>query len=437
MGERLVIRGAVLAGDPPREGVTVVVEGSRIAAVSPGGEAVEPLPGDWEIPADGRLLVPGTVDAHAHLALGPLLRLAGLPERFPGSMRGLRMGFRRPVEDRLDPGALEALSLAGALESLRAGVTCVLALERAAPGQELEALDALERAVRKVGLRAALAYGASDLGGSERGLAAVRAGAAFGAAHVGDPLVRGMAGLEGLYATTPGTLEALAEPAASLGLHASVSEDGSDLERSWALDGKRPVELLGARGLLGPRTVVAHGSNTGSDEASLLRRADSTLVATPRAASWWGVELPPFEILAAHEVPVALGTDGIFPGPAGEAVALAAHLRRRGSGPPPPAELLGHVVWPTAALLAGQIFGERLGAIEPGAVADLTLLEWRPSVALPEGTDGDVAILWAGAPAAWVIVGGEVRLREGAPLGVDPAEVAARAREAARRALSD
>ncbi|HVP67028.1 MAG TPA: amidohydrolase family protein [Anaeromyxobacteraceae bacterium] len=437
MGERLVIRGAVLAGDPPREGVTVVVEGSRIAAVLANGDGVEPQPGDWDVPADGRLLVPGAVDAHAHLALGPLLRLVGLPERFPGSVRALRMGFRRPVEDRLRPAALEALALAGALESLRAGVTCVLALERAAPGEELEVLSALARAVRRVGLRAALAYGASDLGGADRGLAAARAASAFGEERLGDPLVRGMAGLEGLYATTPGTLEALAEPASRFGLHASISEDGSDLERSWALDGRRPVELLHAKGLLGPKTIVAHGCNTGSDEASLLRRADAALVATPRAASWWGVELPPFEILAAHEVPVALGTDGIFPGPAGEAVALAAHLRRRGSGPPAPAELIGHVVWPTAAALAGQLFGERLGAIEPGALADLALLDWRPAAAPPEGTDGDVAILWAGAPAAWVIVGGEVRLREGAPLGVDPTEVAARAREAARRALSD
>jgi cytosine/adenosine deaminase-related metal-dependent hydrolase len=434
---RLVIRGAAIAGEPPCFDATVVIEEARIAAVAKAGEAVEPLPGDWNIQADGRLLVPGSVDAHTHLTLGPLLRSAGLPERFPGSLRGLRLGFRKPVEDRLDPAALEALASVSALAALRAGVTCVFALERGAPGEELESLFAAERAVRRAGLRASIAYGASDLGGTDRGLAAARAAQEFGAARRADPLVRGMAGLDGLYATTRKTLEALAEPAGSLGLHASIGEDGSDLERSWAIDGKRPVELLEAKGLLGPRTLVAHGSTTGSDEANLLRRADSALVATPRSAAWWGVGLPPFEILAAHEVPVALGTDGLFPGTAGEAVALTMHLRRRGSGPSAPPELLGHAVWPTAALLAGQLFGDRLGVVEPGALADLALLEWRPSAAAPEGNDGDVAILWAGAPAAWVIVGGEVRLREGVPLGVDAAEVAALAREAARRTLSD
>jgi len=437
VADRIAIRGAVLAGDPPRSGVTVVVEGARIAAVAPPGEPVEPLPGDWNVDADGRLLVPGAVDAHTHLALGPLLRLAGLPERFPGTLRGLRAGFRRPVEDRLDPAALEALARASALSALQAGVSCVLALERGAAGEELESLAAVERAVRQVGLRAVLAYGASDVGGAERGLAAARAALEYGERRRGDPLVRGMAGLEGLHVTTGATLDALAEPALRFGLHASVAEDGADLERSWAVDGKRPIALLEAKGLLGPRTVVAHGSTTGSEEASLLCRADATLVATPRAAAFWGGELPPFEILAAHEVPVALGTDGIFHDLAGEAVALTAHLRWRRSGPPPPSELLGHAVWPTGGTLAGQLFGERLGAIEPGALADLAILEWRPSGVPPEGTDGDVAILWAGARAAWMIVGGEVRLREGVPLGVDPAEVAARASEAARRVLAD
>jgi hypothetical protein len=53
----------------------------------------------------------------------------------------------------------------------------------------------------------------------------------------------------------------------------------------------------------------------------------------------------------------------------------------------------------------------------------------------PEGRGGNAAALWAGAPASWVIVAGEVRLREGVALGVDPVEVSAKAVEAARRAL--
>jgi cytosine/adenosine deaminase-related metal-dependent hydrolase len=433
---RLVLRDCVVAGEPPRAGVTVVVEGRRIARIAPAGEGVAPRPGDWEVEGAGRLLVPGGVDGHTHLSLAPLLRLAGLPERFPGSTRQLRLGFRHPAEARLDPAALEALATAGALAALKAGTTCVLSLDRGEPGLEAESLAAAARAVGRVGVRAVLAYGASDLGGSGFGPAGVRAAAAFARDRREDPRVRGMAGLDGLFATTDETLEALAAPCADHGLHASVSEDGADLERAWALDGKRPVELLEARGLLGPRTVLAHGSTIGSDEAHLVRRADSVLVTTPRAVAWWAGEPPPYELLAAHETPMALGTDGVFPDLAGTAVAVTVGMRRRRSGPLPPAEMLGHVLWPTAAVMAGQLFGERLGVLEEGALADLVLLDWRPSGVPPEGTDGDVALLWAGAPAAWVVVDGEVRLREGQPLGLDPAEVAARATEAGRRVLA-
>jgi hypothetical protein len=134
---------------------------------------------------------------------------------------------------------------------------------------------------------------------------------------------------------------------------------------------------------------------------------------------------------------VALGTDGIFADLAGEAVELAAQLRVRRSASPPPAEFLADSVWPTGATLAGQLLGARLGAIETGAAGDLVLLEWRPGAVVPEGRGGDAAVLWAGAPAAWVVVAGEVRLREGIPLGLDPEEISARAVEAALRALAD
>jgi cytosine/adenosine deaminase-related metal-dependent hydrolase len=433
---RLLVRDALLGGDPPRGGVTLVLEGGRVARVAAAGTWVEARPGDVEIDARGRLVVPGRVDAHTHLAAGPLLRQAGLPGRWPGSARGLRVGFRRPLEDRLDPGATEALAAAGALAALRAGTTTVLALERGMPGREEETLEAAERAVRAVGLRAVLALGTSDLGGPARAAAAIRAGEAFGRAREGDPRVRGAMGLDGLHATTRPTLESLAEPARRLGLHASIAEDGADLERSWALDGEWPVLLLRRAGLLHSRTFLGHGSTLGTLEAEALRDADATLVITPRAAAFWDAEPASPEILAAVEPPVALGTDGIFPDLGGEAVALAERLRRRHSGPPPPDGWVGRSVWETGARLAGAILGERLGRIEEGAAADLAVLEGQPTAAAPEGSDADVALLWAGAPAAWVVVGGEVRLREGAPVGVDPREVAARAAEAARRVLA-
>ena len=435
MEPRLVIRDAVLCGPEPRAGATIVVEGRQVAALLGAGERLESRPGDWEVDAAGRLVVPGGVDAHCHLAVGQLLRLAGLPPRLWHSVAEVRSQFRAPLEEQLGPDELEALAAAGALAALRAGVTCVLDLTRGAPGQEEAALPAVARGVRRVGIRAALAYGANDLGGEHRGLAGVRASAAFAREAAGDRWLRGLAGMDGLAATGPRTLAALAGPAGQHGLHASVAEDDADLAHAYATAFLRPVPYLGQAGLLGPRTVVAHGSTTGGDEAALLARAEGVLAVTPRAASSWGAPLPPLDALAVYDVPMALGTDGLYPDLAGEALALETTLGRGRRQGPFHSELLGHVLWPGGAAFASRLWGAPLGAIAPGALADLVVLEWRPPFPMPEASEGDSALLWAGAPAAWAIVDGAVRLREGRLLGGDEAEIAARAAEAAGRVL--
>jgi cytosine/adenosine deaminase-related metal-dependent hydrolase len=128
---------------------------------------------------------------------------------------------------------------------------------------------------------------------------------------------------------------------------------------------------------------------------------------------------------------VLLGTDGLFADVACEAVAAAMMHRHAERSAGAATGLVGRVAWPAAARLASALFGEPVGALEVGALADLAILDWRPSVAVPDVPDGDLAILWAGAPAAWVVVDGEVRLREGRLLGGDEAAIFEAAREAA------
>jgi cytosine/adenosine deaminase-related metal-dependent hydrolase len=436
MGERLVIRGGLVAAAGAPAPATMVVEAGRIAAVVPAAEPVPPSPGDWEIDAAGRLVVPGAVDAHTHLALGALARLAGLPGQAPAVLHEWRTTLHEVVEPRADAEAVEALTAAGAAAALKAGVTCAFDLLRAAPGQAAASLDAAARALQAVGLRAVLAYAASDRAGPGEGLREAGAAATFAERHREHPTLRGAGGLDGLDAAADGLLAALGPLSARHGLLASVAEDDTDLTAAYFRGALRPIDLLAARGLLGPRTVVAHGSTTVLEEAQRLASAGAALAATPRAAAFWGTPLPPMAELAASGAAMALGTDGLFPDVACELVATALFHRGQARSPRAAGDLPGQVLWPSAAKLASRFFGACFAGLAAGSTADLVILDWRPVAPLPALPLGDLALLWAGAPAAWSIVGGEVRIREGRLLGVDEAEVAARARAAAARLMT-
>jgi cytosine/adenosine deaminase-related metal-dependent hydrolase len=409
-----------------------VVQGRRIERIAPPGESVEPRPGDWDVDADGRLVVPGAIDAHAHLALGALLRLAGLPGRAPPSISDLRLGIRTPLERRATPERVEALVRAAALAALRAGVTCVAELARGGTGAEAAVLEAEARALHGVGLRAIVAHGArAERPGGRGGVEAVAASAAFAERHAANRTLRGAIGLASMAEASDELLAAAAEPTRRHGLLACVCEDEMDLAHSFERWGKRPIDVLQARGLLGPRTVLAHCGTAVHHEGATIAEAQAFLAVSPRAAMFFGAPVPPLLPFIPIGVQIVLGTDGLFADVAGEAVAAAMMHRfvERNAGAA--TGLVDRVAWPAAARLASTFFGEPLGVLEPGALADLVVLDWRPTVPLPDVPEGDLALLWAGAPAAWAIVDGEVRLREGRLLGGDERAIAEAAREAA------
>jgi len=437
MEGRLVIRNGIVPGAGAGGEATVVVSGRTVAEVAPAGRAVPSLPGDWDVDAGGRLVVAGLVDGHAHLGIGGLLRLAGLPGRPPPTVADLRVAVRSRLEERATPELLEPLVRAGALASLRSGVTCVLDAFRGRPGLATELLAAEERGLSVIGLRAVVAYGARGTRGGEAGGAdEVRAAAEFAGRVAGHPRLRGAIGIAGLADASEELLSAAAEHAPRSGLHACIGEDESDLAHAFARWGRRPVEALGQRGLLGPRALVAHAGTAVHAEAALLAEKGATLAVSPRAATFFGAPIPPLGRFAEMGVRIVFGTDGLFSDPAAEAVAALAMLRHAERSATTAQELVGRVAWPAAAGFVSACFGERAGAVAPGALADLVILDWRPPFPIPEAPDGDLAVLWAGSPAAWVIVDGEVRLREGRLLGGDEREIAARAREAAAKLLA-
>ena len=99
-----------------------------------------------------------------------------------------------------------------------------------------------------------------------------------------------------------------------------------------------------------------------------------------------------------------------------------------------PAEAHYQRLFVNGARWAGRHFGEGLGVVAAGSPADLLLLDYQPATEFSERTFLDH--LWSGmlrAPVSGAMVGGEIVLDNGTLVNVDEREVAARAKECAKR----
>jgi imidazolonepropionase-like amidohydrolase len=98
-------------GTPARAGQSVLVVGGRIAAAGPNGTV--PAPADAEtLDGTGKWLIPGLIDMHAHVTLGPVIGMAaGKPVHHRDTSvvsRSLRALLAYGVTTIRDPGAAHA-----------------------------------------------------------------------------------------------------------------------------------------------------------------------------------------------------------------------------------------------------------------------------------------------------------------------------------------
>jgi 5-methylthioadenosine/S-adenosylhomocysteine deaminase len=134
---------------------------------------------------------------------------------------------------------------------------------------------------------------------------------AVGAGRAGGR-VRAWVGLEHLLYCTEGCFaaaRALAEEFGT-GLHTHSSETTWEVERSLERWGRRPIELFHQRGILGPRTVIAHCVWLDDGEIELLAQTGTAVAHCPCSNMKLASGAARVGDLRAAGVAVGLGTDG-------------------------------------------------------------------------------------------------------------------------------
>jgi putative selenium metabolism protein SsnA len=372
----MILSGAtvVTSLDPVRLArADLFVEDGRIAA---GGDGERR-------DCSGCLVVPGNVCAHTHLysALARGMPYALEPPRdFTEILQ--RVWWR--LDRALDPDSIRASALVGGMEALLTGTT-TLVDHHASPNAIDGSLDVIEEALASLGIRSILCYETSDRDGPERAAAGIQENRRF-AARVREErplLARAMIGAHASFTLSDETLAACADAARELevGVHVHAAEDEVDERDAEAAHGTRVVARLAQAGLLDSRALLAHGVHLDDEELALAGAANARVAHNARSNMNNAVgrarvaELGPW---------VALGTDGIGADMFEESRAAYFRLREDdlAAGPDWPLQHLAE-----GARLVGDAFGETgLGTLEPGAPADLVVLDYAAPAPVTESS---------------------------------------------------
>lgn len=429
--------GTVVLGLDPVElaSADVVISSDRIAAVGPAP------PGVPRRDCSGTLVLPGNVCAHTHL-YSALSR--GMPYQLapPANFLQILQRVWWRLDRALDEPSIRLSALAGGLDALLAGTTTVFD-HHASPNFIDGSLDVIADALAELGLRSVLCYEVSDRDGEGRAAAGVAENSRF--LKASHRLARGLMGAHASFTMSDVTLDACAGAAADAGagVHIHVAEDAADQRDALAAHGRRVVERLQAAGVVTEHAVLAHCVHVDSRERDLLLASDATIAHNARSNmnNSVGYSLLAVSELAASGDPssprgnagrIALGTDGIGGDMITESQAAFFRARETSIDTPPS--------WPLSRLAAasraaGRVYGEpKLGRIEPGAPADITVLDYPAPTPM---SAGNVAGHWifglSPGHVRDVVVAGDLVIADRRPTRVDAARLAAEAAAEARR----
>jgi 5-methylthioadenosine/S-adenosylhomocysteine deaminase len=419
----LVCAGWVITVDAQSRVVTdgaVAVHDGQIVAVGSARELRGSVVAAEVVELPGHALIPGLVNAHTHLGM---TMFRGVADDLALDAFLARL---LPAEGEvLTAQRVEVATSAAAVECLCSGTTVALDMYYFA----------------EHGMRAAAAVGLRMIGGPVL-LDAAGSGAApadtqlervgrWLAEHPRRPGFRPSIDPHATYTVTPHHLERVRELAAEHDalVHIHASETEAEVQSVLGAHGRRPIGHLDALGLLGPRTVLAHGVHLSDDEIDRIAATGTSVVHCPasnlKLAS--GVARVP-DLLEAG-VTVALGTDG--PASSNDldlfaAMRLTALLHKGVLGDP---ELVpAHQVVRMATVQGAAALGleDDLGSIEVGKLADLVAVDLDRPHTQPVFDPVSTLVYAAGrSDVRHVWVNGEQVVHDGSPTRCDLREVTA------------
>jgi putative selenium metabolism protein SsnA len=372
-------------GDPnqfiERGSVAVGTDG-KIAAISTNDDSISPQPGEEVIDAQGQYLMPAGICAHTHF-YGAFSRGMYIPGDAPDAFPDILEKLWWKLDKSLDADANYYSALVCLIDAIRNGTTTLID-HHASPNSIPGSLDGLAKAVMQSGIRASLCYEVTDRDGQLKSDEGIEENVRFIEETQSGKFQQQISALFGLHASLTlddKTLKKAKKACpAGTGFHIHAAEHIVDEYDSIKKSDMRVVERLNRYGILGPKSIVAHGVHIDAHEISILAETNTWLSHQPRSNMNNAVGLPEVESMLNMGVKVCLGNDGFSNSMWEEwkAAYLAHKLLHQDPRRMPADKIYQMAVLNNRALIKTIFSGLETGEIKTGAAADLILVDYKP-----------------------------------------------------------
>lgn len=349
--------------DKLMENTNITIEKGKIKSI---GSVPEDFVAEKVIDGTNKLVMPGLVNAHTHIAMSLFRNFADdLP--FWTWLQDRII----PREEKLIPEHVYWGSMLSIAEMIRFGVTSFADM--------YFFMDEVAKAVEETGIRASLSIGLSDSGNQEQKIKAVKEfydnwhGKANGRITV-------MAGPHAPYSCGPSFLSKVIDMASEkkMGIHIHLSESKKEIEDSYELRGKSPIKHVYDLGLLDLPTLAAHCVHLSDEDIDILAEKKVSVANNPGSNLKLGNGFARIEDMLKKGINVGLGTDGsasnnnlnMF-----EEINLAALINKGYTGDT--TSIPAGTAVKMATINGAKALGidEEVGTIEVGKRADIIMLD--------------------------------------------------------------
>jgi len=388
--------------------------------------------------ADGKLIMPGLINAHGHY-YGYFSRGLGLKD--PPAYTFLEVLQR--LWWRLDRALQHQdnyLSAAGYnISAIKAGTTTIVD-HHASPNCIEGSLDDIAKAALDCGIRNHIGYEVTDRNGMEEGYLGIEENRRFIERCYKtekNPMLAASFGMHAqftmpdeLLSKSVEALESVREAKGKVGYHIHVAEGKYDEEFAQEKYGKTCVDRLVEFGVCGPETIYGHCVHVNDHELDLIKETGTNLVTNPASNMNNTVGLPRAVDIVKRGIPLALGTDGITYDMFQEMKFLYFGQKFNYKDP----RVFGgeslQVLMEGNSKLASKAFQKKVGVIEKGAFADIILVNYDVNTQMNVGNlPWHMVFGMTGADVDTTICAGKVIMKNRELLTIDEKAVMAKCRE--------